>query len=117
MVNVALQAYRHALRATRVAFNGDAFMLDSARAQFKTSFLANKDLPDGEEKTKAITHLNEVSQFLIRNIVQGEMQPNQRYNLKFHEKTELGSNETIRSDHKSKMGTLAGAGVKRCSDK
>lgn len=116
MANLSLQAYRTALRATRIAFNGDAQMLRASRAQFKQSFLANQHLEDREELKKALTHLNEVSQFLVKNIVQGEMQENKRYNLKFHKQTELGSNETIKEDHKSKMGTLAGAKVRKCSD-
>ncbi|KAJ8145136.1 hypothetical protein OXX80_005178 [Metschnikowia pulcherrima] len=110
-------AYRHALRATRVAFNGDNFMLLNARAKVKEGILENKHLTGAEETEKAVKHLDEVAAFLVKNIVQGEKQKNDRYHLKFHEKTELGSNETIRQNSKVNLGSLAGVKVRKCSDK
>lgn len=117
MLNPALKAYRHALRATRVAFPGDLYMLNAARTQVKDGIMANRKLADSAEIEKAVTHLDEVAAFLIKNIVQGELQKNERYHLKFHEKTELGSNDTIKQS-KAEMGSLAGVKAKkRCGSK
>ncbi|OBA22370.1 hypothetical protein METBIDRAFT_31280 [Metschnikowia bicuspidata var. bicuspidata NRRL YB-4993] len=117
MSRQALTAYRHALRATRVAFNGDNFMLLSARAKVKESILANRNLSDEQETAKSVQHLDEVAAFLAKNIVQGEKQENDRYHLKFHAKTELGSNDTIKENSKANLGSLAGVKVRKCSDK
>lgn len=118
MSNAALTAYRHALRATRLVFNGDAYMLNSARAKVKEGILNNRTLTDKDETDKAVQHLEEVAVFLTKNIVQGEKQKNERFHLKFHSKTELGSNDTIKQS-RAEMGSLAGAKATRrkCSDK
>lgn len=119
MRSPALQAYRAALRATRTAFNGDDVVLGSARAKIREGFELNRNLADQEAVTKAVDDLNEVAKFLVKNIVQGEKQPNDRYYLKFHDKTELGSNETIKQSNTENMGLLAGvkATRRKCSDK
>ncbi|GEQ71921.1 hypothetical protein JCM33374_g5607 [Metschnikowia sp. JCM 33374] len=117
MSNAALKAYRHALRATRVAFNGDTFMLSSARSKVKEGIVANRNLSDPQETENAVKHLDEVAEFLVKNIVQGEKQKNDRYHLKFHEKTELGSNETIKQNSRANLGSLAGVKARKCSDK
>lgn len=111
----ALGAYRNALRATRVAFKTDLPVLMAARTQIKQGFVDNKDLADQEQQQEAVNKMNEVSQFLIKNIVQGEKQEGDKYFLNFHERTELGDNETIKQS-KAEMGSLAGARVKKCSD-
>lgn len=111
----AINAYRNALRATRVAFKNDLPVLTAARTQIKQGFIDNKDLAQQEQQQEAIDKMNEVSQFLIKNIVQGEKQEGEKYFLKFHDRTELGDNETIKQS-KAEMGSLAGAKVKRCSD-
>lgn len=114
--NPALQAYRTALRATRIAFNGDNTVLNSARLRIREGFESNRTLSDGQEIEKAVKDLNEVALFLVKNIVQGEPKEDGRYFLKFHEKTELGSNETIKQDNRANMGSLAGVKVRKCSD-
>lgn len=111
----AINAYRNALRATRVAFKNDLPVLTAARTQIKQGFIDNKNLADQEQQKEAIDKMNEVSQFLVKNIVQGERQEDDKYFLKFHDRTELGDNETIKQS-KAEMGSLAGAKVKRCSD-
>lgn len=115
--NQALQAYRAALRATRIAFNGDAVVLNSARAKIREGFDTNRALADEQEIQKAVKDLNEVSLFLVKNIVQGEQEKDGRYFLKFHDKTELGSNETIKQNNRANMGSLAGVKVRKCTDK
>lgn len=116
MSNSALQAYRAALRATRVAFNGDVVVLNSARAKIREGFDANKTLADKEEAHKKVKELEEVAQFLVKNIVQGvKDEDKDRYFLNFHSQTELGSNETIKQ-RKTDLGSLAGAKVRKCSD-
>lgn len=101
----ALQAYKAALRATRVAFNGDRRVLGAARAQIRAGFDRNRQLA-GNEQAKAIKEMQEVSAFLVKNVVQGEKQGD-KYFLKFHDKTELGDNETIKQNNRKNMGSLA----------
>lgn len=113
--NPALTAFRHALRATRTAFHGDAEVLNAARNKIKNGFMENKNLTDTEKAAEEIQKLNEVSKFLTRNIVQGEKQRDGKYFLKFHNDTELGDNESIRQG-KPELGSLAGARVRKCSD-
>lgn len=114
MSKPAIQAYRSALRATRVAFNGDAFMISSSRQKIREGFEANKGLSLKEEIDKAVEDLNSIAEFLIKNVVQAEKQPNERYLLKIHDKTELGRNETIKQANRENMGSLAGAKVRKC---
>ncbi|KAK6200515.1 mitochondrial zinc maintenance protein 1, mitochondrial [Scheffersomyces amazonensis] len=116
----AKSAYRNALRATRIAFRQDIPILQGARLQIKQGFEKHRNLDSLDKIEEEITKLNEVSQFLIKNIVQGEKQSDGKYFLNFHEKTELGDNETIKQGGKSNLGSLAGAKgskVKKCSDK
>lgn len=116
MANIrALGAYRQALRATRVAFKTDLPVLTAARTQIKQGFLDNKNITDQDEQQEAVDKMNEVSKFLIKNIVQGEKKDDGKYFLNFHERTELGDNESIKQS-KAEMGSLAGAKAKKCSD-
>ena len=88
---MALQAYRHLLRSTRIAFQGwfcvlglgdgtgssrcigDFNTLVAARQQARHSFEANRALSYGsDEMSKQISHAEEVAKFLRENVVQGE---------------------------------------------
>jgi complex III assembly factor LYRM7 len=112
----ARSAYRTALRATKLAFQGDEPILNAARLQIKQGFHKNQDNSNIEQVTEEIGKLNEVSKFLTQNIVQGEKQGTDgKYLLKFHDKTELGDNDTIKQK-KSDLGSLAGAKAKKCTD-
>lgn len=113
----ALKAYRYALRSTRVAFQGDPEVLYASRNKIKSGFKENEKLNDTEKINEEIKKLNEVSSFLVKNIVQGEIDEEGRYMLKFHDKTELGDNETIKQNNKANLGSLAGAKIKKCSDR
>lgn len=91
----ALNAYRHGLRATRVAFNGDSRMLLAARHKMRDGMInpPNPELP----VDKQVEHLEEVARFLRQNLVQGKKSGSeQRYALNIHKDTELGDNETIK---------------------
>ncbi|KAG5418186.1 MZM1 [Candida metapsilosis] len=101
-------AYKQALKAVNFVFKNDAPILNAAKQQIKQQIYANQHLTNKTELDDAITKLNEVSKFLVQNIVQGELNENGRYFLKFHEKTELGDNETIKQS-KKEMGSLSGA--------
>lgn len=91
-------------------------ILQKARSQIRQGFEEFRDATP-EVKQEKIDHMNAVSKFLVENIVQGEMQENGRYMLNFHEKTELGDNESIKQGNLA-FGTLAGAKgskLKKCS--
>lgn len=115
-MSVALSAYRTALRATGVAFRGDTTVLNAARLKIKQGFEENRELSDAGKIDEEIQKLNEVSSFLIKNIVQGELKDGEKYHLKFHSRTELGDNESIKQNNRANLGSLAGAKVKKCSD-
>lgn len=114
MTSPALNAYRAALRATRVAFNGDQFMIQASRQKIRDGFNSNKGLSVKEEVDSAVSEIEEIAKFLVKNVVQAEKQPNERYLLKIHDKTELGRNETIKQNNRENMGSLAGAKVRKC---
>ncbi|KAF2262457.1 mitochondrial zinc maintenance protein 1, mitochondrial [Lojkania enalia] len=110
---MALAAYRHVLRSTRIAFQGDFNTLIAARYQARKNFEENRELPTGsEELSKQIIHAEEVAKFLRENLVQGQARDNEpgSYKLRIHEHTERGNNEDIK---KGKGNTLTGA--KCCS--
>lgn len=115
--SAALSAYRNALRATRIAFLNDAPVLTSARSKIRQGYNDHKSLNDTQQIEEEIKKLNEVSAFIIKNIVQGKKQEDGKYFLNFHEKTELGDNDTIKQS-KAEMGSLSGKRgnkLKRCS--
>lgn len=104
----ALNAYRNGLRATRVAFGRDLPMLSAARAKMREGML-NPPNPELSPEQQ-IQHLNDVSTFLKRNIVQGQKVNQGRYHLNIHKDTELGDNESIKTTKK----TLAARGGGCC---
>ncbi|KAB2577104.1 hypothetical protein BFW01_g2310 [Lasiodiplodia theobromae] len=109
---MALAAYRSILRATRLAFQGDASVLSAARMKARDDFDAQRSLdPDSEDAKKAVTHANDVAKFLRENVVQGQANDNGRYKLRIHEHTERGDNESI----KQNKGNNTLSGVKCCS--
>lgn len=72
---MALAAYRHLLRATRIAFQGDYKLLHSARTQARAGFDSLSSLdPASEEATKGVAHAEGVAHMLRHNVVQGERQ-------------------------------------------
>ncbi|PVI06136.1 mitochondrial zinc maintenance protein 1, mitochondrial [Periconia macrospinosa] len=109
---MALQAYRHLLRSTRIAFEGDIPTLFAARTKVRSQFEENRSLPTGsKEISDQITHAEEVAKFLKENVVQGHAtDADGNYKLRIHKYTERGNNEDIK---KSKGKTLAG--TKCCS--
>jgi complex III assembly factor LYRM7 len=69
---MALAAYRHLLRATRIAFHEDHPLLHAARAQARVGFDKQSSLdPTSPEAVKAIEHAEGVATILRHNIVQG----------------------------------------------
>ena len=113
---MALAAYRHLLRATRIAFHEDFNLLHAARSQARVGFDKQSSLePSSEEATKAIAHAEGVAQVLRHNIVQGVqgagddaplsksqvgwscLRTNEAAELRIHEDTERGENDTIKN--------------------
>lgn len=70
---MALAAYRHLLRATRIAFDGDFHLLHAARIQARNGFdnLSSLD-PSSEGALKGIEHAESVATILRHNVVQGK---------------------------------------------
>ncbi|CAH0000563.1 unnamed protein product [Clonostachys rhizophaga] len=100
---MALVAYRHLLRAARLAFEGDAPVLAAAQSQIRSEFI-NKSALDPSERPAAIQHAQDVARILRENVVQGrrETENDHNYKLRIHEFTEKGDNDSIKT---------AGAGV------
>ncbi|KAK8160518.1 mitochondrial zinc maintenance protein 1, mitochondrial [Phyllosticta citrichinensis] len=109
----ALAAYRNLLRSIRIAFEGDVATMNAARFEARNNFEANRDLPqDSKVLEKSISKANEVSKFLKENLVQGKVTDEGKYQLRIHEHTERGDNESIKQPPGTR-NTLAG--VKCCS--
>lgn len=114
---MALAAYRHLLRATRTAFNGDFHLLHAARLQARAGFDKFTDLdPSSDEAAKGIAHAEGVAEVLRHNIVQGKYVEGkntlstyesielciseyclQSIELNIHEDIERGDNDTVKN--------------------
>ena len=80
--------------------------MNASRAEIRKGFNQPDETKSVEER---ITHLEEVSKFLMSNIVQGKRQDNGKIHLNIHEGTELGDNESIKNP---KPTMVAGRGSK-----
>ncbi|PPJ56801.1 hypothetical protein CBER1_05949 [Cercospora berteroae] len=92
-----LATYRHLLRATRIAFDGDAHMLRSSRAFARGEFRNGAKLPaDSVEAAQGVEHAQGVAQILKENIVQGKRvgDVGEKYKLNIHEHTQRLDNDT-----------------------
>ncbi|CZR63702.1 probable Mitochondrial zinc maintenance protein 1, mitochondrial [Phialocephala subalpina] len=95
---MALQAYRHLLRSTRLAFQGDIPLLHAARQEARSNFRKNASLSiDDPALGTAIAHAEEVAKFLAENVVQGKHEGDNMYKLRIHEQTERGDNDTVKA--------------------
>ncbi|CAI4057842.1 hypothetical protein SUVZ_02G5970 [Saccharomyces uvarum] len=115
----ALDAYRHGLRATRIAFQNDTKVLLAARAKMRSGMVSppNPKLTTEEQ----VQHLEDVAVFLRRNLVQGQKvndsdMKESRYHLNIHKDTELGDNETV-PDPTARVKTSFKARPFKCSDR
>ncbi|KAI1004827.1 hypothetical protein K3495_g3388 [Podosphaera aphanis] len=115
---MAAAAYRQLLRSTRIAFQNDHPLRLAARSQARAAFEEKASLsPTSPECAAALTHAADVSQFLLRNLVQGRrVDPEKenekvKYKLRIHEFTELGDNNTIKGQNNA---TLKVEGVPCC---
>ncbi|KAK4156793.1 hypothetical protein C8A00DRAFT_40808 [Chaetomidium leptoderma] len=109
----ALQAYRHLMRAARVAFEGDARVLDGARQSIRQGFRDKASLPASDPSIQSsIQHAEEVASFLKANLVQGKREGS-KYKLRIHEMTERGDNDSIKLGNQN----IKVDGVKCCSER
>ncbi|KAI3400758.1 hypothetical protein diail_1967 [Diaporthe ilicicola] len=94
---MALQAYRHLLRASRLTFQGDERLLTSARDRIRTSFREKAALsPSDPAVAPAVQQAEQIAEMLRTNVVQGRDEGDGRYKLRIHEHTERGDNDTIK---------------------
>ncbi|KUJ08376.1 uncharacterized protein LY89DRAFT_343731 [Mollisia scopiformis] len=94
---MALAAYRHLLRSTRIAFHGDVAVLHAARQEARAGFRKNAAMsPDDPSLASAIAHAEDVARFLKENVVQGKHEGEDKYKLRIHEHTERGDNDTVK---------------------
>lgn len=96
---MALAAYRHLLRSTRIAFEGDYHLLHAARRQARDSFNNLRSLnASSEAAATGIVHAEEVAKLLRHNIVQAKkVEGKEAYQLRIHEDTERGENDTVKT--------------------
>ncbi|KAL2206152.1 mitochondrial complex I protein Fmp36 [Sarocladium strictum] len=95
---MALPAYRHLLRAARIAFQGDAPTLAAAQGQIRNEFRQKASLPlDDPSVSEAVEHAEAVASILRSNVVQGKQMEGKdhMYKLNIHEHTERGDNDSI----------------------
>jgi len=101
---MALVAYRHLLRSTRIAFQGDLPLLHAARQEVRNAFRKNASLlPEDAALAPAIAHAEDVSKILKENIVQGKKEKDDKYKLRIHEFTERGDNDTVKMPNGQKV--------------
>ncbi|TID13876.1 hypothetical protein CANINC_004823 [Pichia inconspicua] len=109
----ALNAYRAALRSTRVAFTNDLATLNAARSKIKEEMKSEISTTNPKLDTNGrIELLEQVSVFLKRNIVQGVKKDAEesRYVLNIHKDTELGDNDDIKKKKKSTLNAGPASG-------
>ncbi|KAH6675077.1 mitochondrial zinc maintenance protein 1, mitochondrial [Halenospora varia] len=115
---MALQAYRHLLRSSRIAFQGDIPLLTASRAEIRSNFRKNINLQPADPTVPGlIKHAEEVAKILVENVVQGKKigeESEEKYKLRIHEKTERGDNDTIKMPNGQ---TVVIDGKTCCSDK
>lgn len=112
----ARAAYRHLLRATRIAFDGDYTLLHAARVQARSGFDSLSSLdPSSEEAQKHIQHAEGVATILRHNLVQGQQvegsdaistmkfcrdcdnHTDHFIELNIHKEIERGDNDTVKN--------------------
>lgn len=77
---MALAAYRHILRATRIAFSGDLPLLHASRSQARQGFDGLRSLEaSSSEADEAIKHAEGVAEVLLTNVVQGKRMDGSSY--------------------------------------
>ncbi|KAM0265380.1 hypothetical protein ACHAQJ_000222 [Trichoderma viride] len=105
---MSLAAYRHLLRASRIAFQGDVHVLSAAQNQIRQTFQENRALDSSSSIQKAISHAEDVATILRENVVQGQkMQSdgdNHTFKLRIHEHTERGDNDSVTTAGNAKSG-------------
>ncbi|KAI9841103.1 MAG: Mitochondrial zinc maintenance protein 1, mitochondrial [Sclerophora amabilis] len=96
---MALAAYRHLLRAMRIAFQGDVRVLSNARLEAREKFETNGTLAaDSQQAEESIKLAEDVARLLRHNIVQGQRAEDgkENYKLRIHDDIERGDNESVK---------------------
>lgn len=107
--NAAATSYKTALRATAMVFKNDPLILKSARDQIRQGFEKNRHLSSQETIQEELKKLDEVSNFLVRNLVQAIKEADtNKYIVEIDDRIELGDNESIKKNSKKTLGSLAG---------
>ncbi|CEI61227.1 hypothetical protein FVEN_g6047 [Fusarium venenatum] len=113
----ALNAYRHLMRAARIAFQGDAPVMSAAQIQIRNEF-RQKATIDASDAPAAIKHAEEVAKVLRQNVVQGRRIEDGKdsYKLRIHKDIERGDNESIKTAGKGTIGGGCCGGGKKQED-
>ncbi|KAH6607086.1 hypothetical protein Trco_003399 [Trichoderma cornu-damae] len=109
---MSLAAYRHLLRAARIAFQGDVHVLSAAQNQIRQTFQENRALDSSSSIQTAIRHAEDVATILRENVVQGQKvesdDNNDTYKLRIHKHTERGDNDSILTAGNAKSSSGCG---------
>ena len=113
------KAYKESIRAMSFTFFNDIQSLHKSKLILKQTAKNPsemkqkmfKDLP--ESKEDLIKHLEDMNKILIQNVAQAQQKSKFKYELKMHDKIELGDNETIKENKGSQYKNKP---FKRCSD-
>ncbi|KAH7230421.1 uncharacterized protein BKA55DRAFT_598659 [Fusarium redolens] len=111
----ALNAYRHLMRAARIAFQGDAPILSAAQLQIRNEFRQKASI-NASDAPAAIKHAEDVAKVLRQNVVQGQRteEGKDTFKLRIHEDIERGDNESIKTAGKGAVsGGCCGGGGKK----
>lgn len=113
------KAYKESIRAMNFTFSNDIQSLHKSKLILKQTAINPsemkqkmfKDLP--ESKEDLIKHLEDMNKILIQNVAQAQQKSKFKYELKMHDKIELGDNETIKENKGSQYKNKP---FKRCCD-
>ncbi|KAL7276736.1 Mitochondrial zinc maintenance protein 1, mitochondrial [Rhizina undulata] len=109
---MALAAYRGIIRAAKIAFHEDGYMMNAAFIETRRGFENGRSVPPGsKEAEKLIQNAFDIAKVLRTNVVQGRMDDEGKYKLRIHDEIEKGDNESI----KQARGKLGDSNRKCCS--
>ncbi|ODQ64926.1 hypothetical protein NADFUDRAFT_51524 [Nadsonia fulvescens var. elongata DSM 6958] len=115
-VHAGLRAF---IKATKLAFPGDAFLQGEARNNLRAGFIEHKHYsPTSTEALACVKHLEDLSTVLTTQVIQGQRQAeNQdKFYLNIHDKIERGDNDSIKTAGKNTLamggGCCGGSGKK-----
>lgn len=113
------RAYKESIKAMNFTFSNDLQSLYKSKMLLKQTVLNPMEMKEkmfkdlSESKEDLIKHLEDMNKILIQNVAQAKQLSKHKYELKMHDKIELGDNESIKDNKGSQYKNKP---FKRCCD-